>query len=574
MELLPSQRPLPYSSTAFISSSSKTPFLNIAMNVEPSPHLQDWPPSHTVSTETSPSPTSLASLSALDKNFVLTVKSTDLDTPHCVAELHPTHDTAAMGLTLVPRFKLPELSRQELVFLVDRLGSTGGQRIEAAKKALAVMLRALPHQESLFQIASFGTDTSFLWSSGSKPYDDQHTLEDAMRRVDGMRADWGHGDPLDRPTSLLVLTDGDAWDLDGVLGEVKSGAPASAFYGFLFSASGTPLRRRCVKASFVQGTGRGTDAAHLEYFCRLGPNEKEEAAATLDEDDFEVVETANEKILNIFNEDFDDPIQINSAPHPPPPVVLPPPPAAQQAPFKIQNLLPNIRLNIHAILHGKTIPEGVIIRGSTAEGAEIELPVAVALSHLQNSHPPSTRSRPARSSRTSRTGSMHSRTRRHRPAGTHGQGERRPLGKTYSISSSPSTRVPTGWEVHSVPVSAQESVPPAFMLASVDVADVHSIQARADSPTFSHPSAPPPRAGGSGMPMALAGMSMKRLRPSTAFGSAAPAAPALAGGSASWSPPRRRGRPLKTSNSVVPTLPAPAAPAAPAPTDSVSGLDV
>jgi Mg-chelatase subunit ChlD len=76
---------------------------------------------------------------------MLTIKSAGLAAPRCVAELHPTqHRCDGAHVT---RFKLPDLSRQEFVFMVDRSSSMGGKHIEAAKKALVIMLRALPHQD-------------------------------------------------------------------------------------------------------------------------------------------------------------------------------------------------------------------------------------------------------------------------------------------------------------------------------------------------------------------------------------------------------------------------------------------
>lgn len=65
-------------------------------------------PSHAVSTELGPDPDlpnandlpfanyarlSLSSDSPLDKDFVLSVKSVGLDSPRCIAELHPVHNT-------------------------------------------------------------------------------------------------------------------------------------------------------------------------------------------------------------------------------------------------------------------------------------------------------------------------------------------------------------------------------------------------------------------------------------------------------------------------------------------------
>ncbi|KAF7373276.1 hypothetical protein MSAN_00536600 [Mycena sanguinolenta] len=423
----------PFIGRLFVSSSSPTPFLTLAMSVEAiAPITKIGCPSHSVSTELGPDPklpnfkelpfsnyarVSLSSDSPLDKDFVLTIKSAGLDTPRCVAELHPTHDTVAMGLTLVPRFKLPEVSRQEFVFVVDRSGSMDGKRIEAAKKALVVMLRALPHEGSLFQIM---------------PYN-QETLEEATRHVDSMNADYGGTEiavalrecfsarKMDRPLSVLMLTDGDAWDLNGVLGQVKSAvekAPKDAYVrvsvlgignsastamceGMARVGSGVCMMVGEEETSFTGKIARMLKAAKtppisdisVDWGCSAEEaKEKEKKATPPDDGDFEMVEEVAEKgkepekkTLNIFDESIDDPIQIESTPvPPPPPVVLPDFPAIQQAPFAIQNLFPNIRLNAYAILQGKTIPKTVTIRGTTAGGASIELPIPVTSSHLQN----------------------------------------------------------------------------------------------------------------------------------------------------------------------------------------------
>ncbi|KAJ7223096.1 vault protein inter-alpha-trypsin domain-containing protein [Mycena pura] len=427
---------------ASISASSPTPFLHIHMSIEAqAPISKIGSPSHTVSTELGPDPklpnfkelpfsnyarVSFSSDSALDKDFVLTVKSAGLDAPRCIAELHPVDDTVAMGLTLVPRFKLPDVSRQEFVLLVDRSGSMDGKRIEAAKKALIVMLRAIPHQDSLFQIVSFGSRCTALWPDGSRPYN-QETLEEATLHVDSMSADYGGTEiraalhhcfqtrKLDRPMSVLVLTDGDAWDVDGVLSECKdavAAAPEKAYMrvsvlgignsastamceGIARVGNGTCMMVGEEETSFTGKIARMLKAAKAPLVSNITVDWGSPAAAqekakvsisTEDDDDFEIVQQAYEKKkLNIFDESIDDAMAVDTTPAPPPPaVVLSPPPAVQQSPFKIRNLLPNIRLNVYAILQGKTIPKAVTIRGTTVDGAEIELPVPVTLSHLQN----------------------------------------------------------------------------------------------------------------------------------------------------------------------------------------------
>ncbi|KAJ7147390.1 von Willebrand factor type A domain-containing protein [Mycena filopes] len=425
--------------THFGSTPARAAFLTILLNLEAAaPIAKISSPSHTVSTELGPDPNlpnfkelpfsnyariSLSSDSALDKDFVLAVKSAGLDAPRCVAELHPTHDTVALALTLVPRFKLPDVSRQEFVFMVDRSGSMSGRRIEAAKKAMVVMLRALPHEDSLFQIVSFGSHATSLWPQGSKPYN-QDTLEEATRHVDAIRADYGGTEIRaalqhcfdarkgDRPMSLLVLTDGDAWDVEGVLEEVKSAvaaAPAEAYLrvsvlgignsastamceGMARVGNGTCMMVEEEETSFTGKIARILKAAKTPPVSNIqvdwGPEAVEHAVEPKEDndDEFELVEDTSEKkkTLNIYDEGV-DPMQIDTKPAPPAPtVVLSAPAEVQQAPFHIKHIFPAIRLNLYAILQGKTLPKTVTIRGTTIDGAQIELPVPVLISQLQN----------------------------------------------------------------------------------------------------------------------------------------------------------------------------------------------
>ncbi|KAJ7178251.1 von Willebrand factor type A domain-containing protein [Mycena filopes] len=442
----PASTPSPFPDT-FLVSSSAAPFLSITADVEAVAAISKiGSPTHTVSTELGPDPTlpnfkelpfsnyarvSLSSDSALEKDFVLAFKSAGLDAPRCIAEPHPTYATIAVALSFVPRFSLPDLARQEFILLVDRSGSMGGARIAAARKALVVLLRALPHQDTRFQVVSFGSRATLLWPDGSRAYT-QATLEEATRHVDGMRADYGGTEiraaletcfrarARDRPTSVLVLTDGEAHDVDRVLQAVK-GAVAAA-------PDTAPLRVS------VLGIGNSVSTAMCEGIARVGNGtcmlvvEEETtftgkvarllkaartpmlsnitvdwgnpvAAESALEDDFEVVENEQEvkdvdvkqkdnvvelkTPLNVFDEATDPTHLDDTGPPPPTPVVLPPPPAVQQSPFKIRNLFPGTRVNVYAILQGRSsIPQTVTLRGVSPDGAEIALPVPVTPSRL------------------------------------------------------------------------------------------------------------------------------------------------------------------------------------------------
>ncbi|KAJ7778541.1 von Willebrand factor type A domain-containing protein [Mycena metata] len=432
----------PSSGPALPSNTSDT-FMEISANVESvAPIAKIGCPSHTVSTELGPDPAlpnahelpfsyyarvSLSSAAALDKDFILTVKSVGLDPPRCVAERHPTNPTTALAFTLVPRFKLPDIARQEFIFLVDRSGSMKASRILAAKRALIVMLRSLPAKDSVFQIASFGRNCTMLWDEGSRPYN-QAMLDKATQHVDSMQANYGGtrirealvrcfaARKTDRPTSVFVLTDGAAWDVDGVLKEVKVSVSAGTAQAHLrVSVLGIGNSASTAMCEGIARVGNGTcmmvgeqetiftgkiarmlKAARTPMITGIVVDwgvptvvDHEPPAEEIDDDEFVIVSEVDAKgkgkaPLNVFDESV-DPLQTEDQSVPPPPeVVLSPPPPVQQSPFKIQSLSPGIRLNVYAILQGTTVPKVVTLTGFTEDGSKIELSVPVNLSNLPN----------------------------------------------------------------------------------------------------------------------------------------------------------------------------------------------
>ncbi|KAF8907505.1 hypothetical protein CPB85DRAFT_834938 [Mucidula mucida] len=420
-------------------SRDTSPFIELKISVEATaPISKVGCPSHTISTELGPDPelpnvkelpfsnyarVTLTSESVLEKDFVLTIKAAGLDAPRCMAELHPEHDTLAMALSFVPRFSLPDLKSEEFIFLVDRSGSMEGGRIAAASKALAIMLRSLPHMNTYFQIASFGSHADMLWPEGSRPYD-QETLDDATRHVDGMRANYGGTEmrsalamcfkyrKTDRPTSVFVLTDGDAWDLEGVYKEVKdavAAAPSKAYLrvyclgigdsastamceGIARVGNGTCMMVTEQESAITGKIARLLKAARTPLISDIKvdwgrPLPETTSTEAGDEDEYDIVESmaveeTKKESLNIFDEST-DPTKVDTRPLPSPPkVVLPPPPAVQTSPATIQSLSPGVRLNVYVILKGKQVPKTVCLRGVTEDGSDIELPIPVTLSQL------------------------------------------------------------------------------------------------------------------------------------------------------------------------------------------------
>jgi uncharacterized protein with von Willebrand factor type A (vWA) domain len=108
---------------------------------------------------------------------VLIIQADGLDAPRCFAERDSRGQTVAMQLTMVPKFKLPPIPEQEFIFVVDRSGSMGGERIDTAKRTLKVLLRMLPGV-ARFNIVSFGSHVDSLWLN-SQSYT-QDTLDQAV----------------------------------------------------------------------------------------------------------------------------------------------------------------------------------------------------------------------------------------------------------------------------------------------------------------------------------------------------------------------------------------------------------
>lgn len=111
----------------------------------------------------------------MTEDFVHVVTAEGLDAPRCFAQRAP-NGTVAMQLSIVLKFNIPSVPQQEYIFLVDRSGSMNGQRIETAKRALVMLLRALPSQGTQFNIFSFRTGSNALWSQ-SVLYDERSMVE-------------------------------------------------------------------------------------------------------------------------------------------------------------------------------------------------------------------------------------------------------------------------------------------------------------------------------------------------------------------------------------------------------------
>ncbi|KAG8840682.1 hypothetical protein FRB91_005777, partial [Serendipita sp. 411] len=218
----------------------------------------------------------------LDKDIVIVISAQGMDTPRCSVERWLKSDgaeetTDAYALTLVPKFELPALPSQEYIFLVDRSGSMAGSRIKAVRAALQILLRSLPSRGTSFNIVSFGSNYTSLWPT-SQAYSAE-SMEQASKHVDGFDANYGgtelrsaiefafnsrqdvKGGSTDKndkmPTSVFVLTDGEAWDLDGIIASINQNCGNA-------KKDGSLLR------TFTLGVGNQVSTAMCEGIARAG----------------------------------------------------------------------------------------------------------------------------------------------------------------------------------------------------------------------------------------------------------------------------------------------------------------
>ncbi|KAJ7873050.1 hypothetical protein B0H14DRAFT_3438485 [Mycena olivaceomarginata] len=198
--------------------------------------------------------------------------------------------------------------------------------------------------------AGAASDASHAWARGGRW--EAETYLALLRNC----AHGGGAGTLERPTS--VLTDGEAWDLDAVLGEVRTSvekAPESA-----------PLRVS------VLGIGDAVSTAMCEGIARVGHGVcmlVGEQETSFTGKIARLLKASKTPVISNISVDWG---------RPPAEVVTVP---ESEDDFEMVEEAAGTQ-------KGKTLnvfdESTVILRGSTAEGAEIELPIPVTLSCLQN----------------------------------------------------------------------------------------------------------------------------------------------------------------------------------------------
>ena len=154
----------------------------------------------------------------------------------------------------------------EIIFMADRSGSMG-PKIHSLSNVMNVFLRSLP-QKCSFNIASFGSDFAWLWPT-SKEYR-QGDLNIASQHVGSFKANFGGTDIYkalesvlgrynkrsDVPTSVILLTDGEVWDVDNVINLVgRAASNHESNIRFFSIGIGNQVSHRLVEGIGQQGGG-------------------------------------------------------------------------------------------------------------------------------------------------------------------------------------------------------------------------------------------------------------------------------------------------------------------------------
>lgn len=212
---------------------------------------------------------SLADSSAiLDRDFVLHLQpaSREFLQSRAVAKAQPHGSECTVAVTINPgdlfiKNASTEKYTGELVFIVDRSGSMES-KIPALRNVVDVFLRSLPEACS-FNIGSFGSDYSWLWDT-SRSYS-QGTMDIATRHASMLEANMGGTEilqvlqsaveraPKDIPTDIILLTDGEVWDVSQVIQFVRSSADSKV--RFFALGIGDQVSHRLVEGIGQQGGG-------------------------------------------------------------------------------------------------------------------------------------------------------------------------------------------------------------------------------------------------------------------------------------------------------------------------------
>ncbi|HMV00315.1 MAG TPA: VIT and VWA domain-containing protein [Rhodocyclaceae bacterium] len=185
-------------------------------------------PSHPVAFKPGPDSlrVTLASGACLDRDFILEIRNEEVQSLGVAASARDTH--VAMLTLLPPAVDHPRNDR-DTVFVIDCSGSMAGDSLALAKEGLHLSLGSLD-PAARFGIVAFGS-RCLHFDQALQPANRNNL--DLARRWVGQLGDLG-GTELEqaletalafhagRPMDILLLTDGQAWNLGGIIAKAQN----------------------------------------------------------------------------------------------------------------------------------------------------------------------------------------------------------------------------------------------------------------------------------------------------------------------------------------------------------------
>ncbi|XP_062417039.1 von Willebrand factor A domain-containing protein 5A-like [Pungitius pungitius] len=236
-----------------------------------------------LNTEQTQATVKLAAGHKFDRDVELLIYYKDAHQPSAVVEAGraSSQPGSLMGdpvvmLSLYPEFPQAVMSSVascgEFVFLLDRSGSMGGERIKNARDTLLLLLKSVP-LGCYFNIYSFGSSFEHIFPK-SEEYN-QKTMEEALKKVEKMEADLGGTEILEplkhiyrqpsipsQPRQVFVFTDGEVGNTKEVINLVKQNSASHRCFSFgIGEGASSALINGLAKeggghAQFITGTDR------------------------------------------------------------------------------------------------------------------------------------------------------------------------------------------------------------------------------------------------------------------------------------------------------------------------------
>jgi len=201
----------------------------------------------------------------MDRDIVVLVTEEECHQPRVCFEILEDGTSKAGFVTLFPKLEFQDLPR-EFVFVVDRSGSMHGNKIEQARDALLLFLRALP-ATCTFNIVGFGSRFEPLFDSPVK-YTNE-SLELASRYAMNMQADLG-GTEIVSPLNFVLGQEPPAGGIERAVFVLTDGQVSNDKQVF------DAIRPHCSPKSknkcrlFSVGIGAGVSRHLVEGMARAG----------------------------------------------------------------------------------------------------------------------------------------------------------------------------------------------------------------------------------------------------------------------------------------------------------------